>query len=132
MIEASSLLNMPRMLFDREVFRAVDIITDGIKINSETLAFDMIREVGPQGNFLTQRRTVKELPKMWPESILFEKPEVPGEKYRNAEEVAHEAIDWVLKNHHPAPLDESVKQELRKIVTAADNDEDLKRELRGE
>jgi len=36
-----------------------------------------------------------------------------------------------LKNHHPAPLDENVKQELRRIVAAADRDENLKREIRG-
>lgn len=131
MIEASGLLNMPRILFDREVFQAIDIITDGVKVNSDTLAFDMIREVGPRGTFLAQKRTAKELPLLWPPSILFEKPEVPGEKYRDAEEVAHEAIDWVLKNHHPEPLDEKVKQELRKIVAAADQDENLKRELKG-
>jgi len=40
-------------------------------------------------------------------------------------------IDWVLKNHYPAPLDEKVKQELSKIVAAADRDENLKKEIRG-
>ena len=131
MIEASSLLDMPRILFDREIFQAIDIITKGIKVNDETLAFDMIREIGPQGTFLGHRRTAEELPKLWPPSILFEKSKLAGEKYRDAEEVAHEMIDWVLKNHHPAPLDEKGKQELRKIVTAADQDENLKRELKG-
>ena len=131
LIEAGSLLDMPRMLFDREVFQAIDIISDGIKVNDETLAFDMIREIGPQGTFLGQRRTAEELPKLWPPSILFEKSNLAGEKYRDAEEVAHEVIDWVLKNHHPTPLDEKVKQELRKIVAAADQDEDLKREIKG-
>jgi len=31
----------------------------------------------------------------------------------------------------PAPLDENVRQELRKIVAAADQDENLKREIKG-
>jgi len=77
--------------------------------------------------FLGQRRTAKELPKLWPPSILFEKPKLPGEKYRDPFEVADEAIDWILKNHQPAPLPEDVQRELRKIVTAADQDENLKR-----
>jgi len=131
LIEAGSLLDMSRLPFDREIFQSIDIITKGIKVNDETLAFDMIREIGPQGTFLGQRRTAEELPKLWPPSILFEKSQVIGEKYRDAEEVAHEMIDWVLKNHHPAPLDEKVRQELRKIVAAADQDENLKREIRG-
>jgi trimethylamine:corrinoid methyltransferase-like protein len=91
----------------------------------------MTREIGPGGMFLVQKRTVKELRKLWPPSILFERPELPGEKYRDPVEIAHEAIDWILENHHPAPLPDEVKQELRKIVAAADQDENLKREIRG-
>lgn len=131
LIEAVTLLDMARILFDREIFQAIDIITKGIEVNDNTLAFDMIREVGPRGTFLGQKRTAKELPKLWSPSILFEKSKLAGEKYRNPVEIAHQVIDWILKNHHPSPLDENVKRELRKIVAAADRDENLKREIRG-
>ncbi len=131
MIEAVALLDMARILFDREIFQAIDIITKGIEVNDNTLAFDMIREVGPRGMFLGRKRTAEELPKLWPPSILFEKSRIVGEKYRDAEEVAREVIDWILKNHHPAPLDENVKRELRKIAAAADQDENLKGGIRG-
>jgi hypothetical protein len=56
--------------------------------------------------FLAQERTAEELPKLWPPSILFEKPKSPEEKYKDPVEVAHEAIDWILENHRPAPLPE--------------------------
>jgi trimethylamine--corrinoid protein Co-methyltransferase len=128
MIEAVSLLDMRRILFDREILQAIDIITNGIEVSDTTLAFEMIREVGPLGMFLGQRRTAKELPRLWPPSILFEKPRLPEERYRDPLEVAHEAIDWILKNHQPAPLPEEVKRELRRIVAAADRDENLKRD----
>jgi trimethylamine--corrinoid protein Co-methyltransferase len=131
MIEAVSLLDMRRILFDREILQAIDIVTDGIEVSDNTLAFDMIQEIGPRGMFLTQRRTAIELPKLWPPSILFEKSRFPKEKYRDPVKVAHEAVDWILKNHRPAPLPEDVRQELGKIVAAAEQDEDLKREVRG-
>jgi trimethylamine--corrinoid protein Co-methyltransferase len=131
MIEAVSLLDMRRILFDREILQAIDIITDGIEVSDNTLAFDMVREVGPRGMFIGQEHTAKEFRRLWPPSILLERSNAPGEKYRDPVEVAHEAIDWILKNHHPAPLPEEVKQELRKIVAAADQDENLKREVRG-
>ncbi len=132
MIEAVSLLDMRRILFDREILQAIDIITDGIEVSDDTLAFDMVREVGPRGMFLAHGRTAKEARKLWPPSILFEEARVEGEKYRDAVEVAHDAIDWILTNHRPAPLPEDVRQELRAIVAAADQDEDLKREIRGD
>jgi len=129
MIEAVSLLDMRRILFDREILQAIDIITDGFEVNDNTLAFDMIREVGPRGMYLAHRRTAKEMRKLWPPSILFEDPRHPEEKYRDPVEVAHEAIEWILKNHRPAPLPEDVKQELGRIVAAADQDEELKRSI---
>jgi trimethylamine--corrinoid protein Co-methyltransferase len=131
LMEAVTVLDLRRVVFDREIFQAIDIMVQGVKVNETTLAFDMIREVGPRGMFLGQRRTAKEMPKLWPPSILFEKSKVLEEKYRNPVEVAHEVIDWILKNHHPEPLDEKVRQELRRIVDAADCDENLKRELKG-
>jgi len=78
LIEAVRVLDMSRMLFDREIFQAIDIISDGIKVNDETLAFDMIREVGPQGTFLGQRRTAEELPKLWPPLSSLRNQSLPG------------------------------------------------------
>jgi trimethylamine--corrinoid protein Co-methyltransferase len=132
MIEAVSLLDMRRILYDREIFQAIDIITDGFEVNTNTLAFDMIREVGPRGMFLAHRRTAKELPKLWPQSILFEEPEKPGEeKYKDSYKVAHESIEWILNNHQPEPLPPEISREIKKIVAAADQDEELKRKVRG-
>jgi trimethylamine--corrinoid protein Co-methyltransferase len=129
MIEAVSLLDMRRIMFDREIVQAIDIITDGFEVNEHTLAFDMVREVGHRGMYLTQRRTANEVPRLWPPSILFENPQRRDEKYRDPVEVAHEAIEWILENHQPAPLPEDVKQELGRIVAAAEQDEELRKSL---
>jgi trimethylamine--corrinoid protein Co-methyltransferase len=129
MIEAVSLLDMRRILFDREILQAIDIITDGFEVNETTLAFDMIREVGPRGMYLAHRRTAKEARKLWPPSILFEEPRHPDEKYRDPVQVAQEAIEWILRNHRPAPLPEEVEQELSRIVAAAEEDEKLRKSL---
>lgn len=129
MIEAVSLLDMRRILFDREILQAIDIITDGFEVNEHTLAFDMIREVGPRGMYLAHKRTAQEMRKLWPQSILFENPKHSEEKYRDPVEVAHEAIGWILKNHQPAPLPDDVKQELGRIVAAAEQDEELRKSI---
>jgi trimethylamine--corrinoid protein Co-methyltransferase len=132
MIEAVRLLDMRRILYDREIFQVIDTVTDGFEVNDSTLAFDMIREVGPRGMFLAQKRTAKELPKFWPQSILFEDAEkTDGKQYKDSFRVAHESIEWILNNHRPEPLPEEIRRELKKIVTAADEDESLGRERRG-
>lgn len=129
MIEAVSLLDMRRILFDREILQAIDIITDGFEVNETTLALDMVREAGPRGMFLAHKRTAKEVRKLWPPSILFEEPRRPDEKYRDPVEVAHEAIEWILENHRPAPLPKEVRSELDRIVAAAERDEALRKSL---
>jgi trimethylamine--corrinoid protein Co-methyltransferase len=129
MIEAVSLLDMRRILFDREILQVIDIITNGFEVNDTTLAFDMIREVGPRGMYLAHRRTAKEMRKLWPPSILFEPPQDMDAKYRDPVEIAHEAIEWILKNHQPAPLPEDVRQELARIVATSEEDEKLKKSL---
>jgi len=131
MFEAVSLLDMRRIMFDREIFQVMDIVTNGFEVNDHTLAFDMMREVGPRGMFLNQKQSAKELPKLWPPTMMFEDSDSPGERYRDAFEVADESIRWILENHKPEPLAEDVRQELRRIVDTADKDESLKREIKG-
>lgn len=131
LLEAVTVLDMQRILFDREIHQAISILTEGLEVNDETLAFDMIREIGPRGSFLGQRRTVKQLPKLWPPSILLERSKERGRKYKDPVGIAREAISWVLDNHHPPPLDDSVRKEIRKIVDTADKDEELKQAIRG-
>jgi hypothetical protein len=44
--------------------------------------------------------------------------------------VAHESIEWILNNHRPEPLPEEIWPELKQIVAAADQDENLRIERR--
>ncbi|MFO8036338.1 MAG: trimethylamine methyltransferase family protein [Anaerolineales bacterium] len=132
MYEAVSLLDHPRILFDREILRVIDEITQGIEVNEETLAFEMIREVGHQGIYVSRKETVDFYRSMWPQdSILYEDGKAEGRKWRDPVDVARERIGWILENHKPEPLPQDVKAEVRKIVAAADRDEELEKAVRG-
>jgi trimethylamine--corrinoid protein Co-methyltransferase len=132
MYEAVSLLDHPRILFDREMLQEIDVVTEGLIVNSQTLAFDMIREIGPLGAYISHKETAKAYRKIWrQESILYEDGKAEGRKWRDPVKVAHEAISWILENHKPEPLAEDVREELRKIVDTADNDKELEKEVSG-
>jgi trimethylamine--corrinoid protein Co-methyltransferase len=132
MYEAVSLLDHSRILFDRELLKEIDVVTDGMTVNSQTLAFDMIREIGQLGAYISQKETAKAYRKIWrQESILYEDGKAEGRKWRDPVKVAHEAISWILENHEPEPLAEDLKQELRSIVDTADNDKELAQEVIG-
>ncbi|MES0361930.1 MAG: trimethylamine methyltransferase family protein [Anaerolineales bacterium] len=132
MYEAVSLLDHPRILFDREILRVIDEVTDGMDVNAKTLSFDMIKELRHHGSYIGHKETVKATRSMWrQESILYEDGKPEGRKWRDPVDVARETISWILENHNPEPLPEDVKMEIESIVAAADQDEDLKSKVRG-
>jgi trimethylamine--corrinoid protein Co-methyltransferase len=46
-----------KYVIDNEILGMVMRVVEGIKVNDDTLAFDLIKEVGPGGNFVTARHT---------------------------------------------------------------------------
>jgi trimethylamine--corrinoid protein Co-methyltransferase len=126
MYEAVSLLDHPRILFDRELLMGIDEITDGMEVNPKTLSFDMIKEISQHGSYISHKETIKAYRSIWRrESILYEDGKAEGRKWRDPVDVAREATRWILENHKPEPLPEDVKQEVKKIIAAADKDEAL-------
>ena len=133
MYEAVSLLDHPRILFDREILQVIDEITDGMEVNPTTLSYDMIKGMGHHGSYISQRETAKAYRSIWRrESILYEDGKPEGRKWRDPVDVAREAIQWILENHNPEPLTDDVKQEVSRILAAADKDETLKRVVGGD
>jgi len=120
LIESVNVWNAARTLFDREIYQAIKIVSQGIEVNNNTLSFDVVRKVGPGGHFLGEKETVRDLPRLWPSSILFEKSKVPDEKYKDPTEVAWEEIEWIVENHQIPKLDEKVQAEIKKILEAAE------------
>ena len=132
MYEAVSVLDHPRILFDREILMGIDEITDGMQVNTQTLAFDMIKQIGHRNAYIGHKESAKEYRKMWRrESILYEDGAAEGRKWRNPVDVARETVSWILENHQPQTLPTEVKAEIRRIVSAADQDEELGKSVRG-
>jgi trimethylamine--corrinoid protein Co-methyltransferase len=46
-----------KYVIDNEILGMVMRAVEGIKVNDDTLAFDLIKEVGPGGNFVTAKHT---------------------------------------------------------------------------
>jgi len=133
MYEAVSLLDHPRILFDREILQVIDEITDGMEVNPTTLSYDMIKGMGHHGSYISQRETAKAYRSIWRrESILYEDGKPEGRKWRDPVDVAREAVHWILENHNPEPLTDDVKKEVSRIMAAADKDEALKKEVGGD
>jgi trimethylamine:corrinoid methyltransferase-like protein len=80
----------------------------------------MIRSVGPRGNFLKEKKTRQQVRSL-EYSQLTNQADADGGT-RNPLEVAAEKTAWILENHDPEPPDEQVQAELKRILTAAEQE----------
>ncbi len=96
-----------QLIIDNEMANLINRLLNGIEVNDETLAFDIIKSVGPGGNFLSKHHTAKHYKKELYFSKLFNKdfqlrwPESDAETTLAR---ARDQVKKILESHHPSPL----------------------------
>ena len=82
---------------------------------------DIIHEVGPDGDFLNTKHTLKHYRSRW-YPTLMERDNYSGwqnDGGLSLGERAAKRVDQILAEHEPEPLPESVQKELRAVVQRA-------------
>jgi trimethylamine--corrinoid protein Co-methyltransferase len=100
-------------------------IIRGTEVSDETLAIDVIKEVGPEGNFLGHKHTLKHIRDELHLPTLFDRnPEAAWVKAgsKPLHQVAKEKAEKILKEHQPEPLPTGVRSELTRIVKQAEKE----------
>jgi trimethylamine--corrinoid protein Co-methyltransferase len=88
----------------------------GIVVDDETAALDVIREVGPHGEFLSHEHTYRHLrTTQWRPKLIsrsgYEDWEVSGKT--SLLDRARLKLDDILKNHHPELLPEALHRQMQ-------------------
>jgi trimethylamine--corrinoid protein Co-methyltransferase len=112
-----------KYVIDNEILGMVMRAVEGIRVDDETLAYDLIKEVGPGGNFVTTKHTRQFMRKEHYQPTLSdrnsrEKWEERGAK--NAWENAAEKVKAILADRTPllpSEVRERVLTEIKGIVT---------------
>jgi trimethylamine--corrinoid protein Co-methyltransferase len=102
------------MVFVNEIIDMVKVSMGGIEINDETLPLDLIERIGPRGNYISEKHTLKHFRKFWVPTI-FDRSVTKGEGVKNCEELLKEKTIRLLETHQPNPLPEGVVKELKKV-----------------
>jgi len=92
-----------------------------VEVNDETLALDVIDQVGPDGDFLGNKHTLKHFRQDWYPS-LFERRNYDGWKRdggKTMRQRAREKAVEILEHYQPEPLSEAVVKKLDRIVEQA-------------
>jgi trimethylamine--corrinoid protein Co-methyltransferase len=92
-------------------------VVNGIQITDKTLAMDVIRDVGPAGEFITHEHTYNNFKKLSNPKMMNrdnrENWEAAGSP--DIAELAFEKSQDILQNYQPEPRSEKVQKELDSI-----------------
>ncbi len=98
-------------------------VVDGIKVDEESLALDIVDKVGPGGHFLAEEHTLENFkketwyPRMFTRQV-YEKWEADGSK--TLFDKANEKVIDILENYEPEPLPKDVQQKMKDIIANAE------------
>ena len=111
MIEMGMTFDLAQLIIDSEIYKMVLHTINGFKVNEETLALDVIKEV-KMGEFVSQKHTTDNFKKIQSHSEIINRQ--PREQW-----LAAGGRD-ILENHKPEPLTEEQAAYIRKVVEDAE------------
>jgi len=108
-----------------EIISYVKRIIRGFDMSRDKMALDVIRQVGPGGNFLTVMHTKTHFQQeLWqPKFLNRDSPRAWMDKGGRTYEqvVTHKALD-ILETHQPEPLPDDVRQKIDEIAKQAERE----------
>ena len=109
-----------------EICSAIKRISEGVRVNDETLAVDIIKAVGTEKNYLNELTAVRHTRKHvqeehWQPLITDRTPRAEWERRGSKDIVqrAREKIKEILATHDVEPLDKDVEAKMNEIIKEA-------------
>lgn len=122
LIKASTLLVPEQIIFDDEIYHTHRVLVEGINTNVDSLALDIIKDVGPGGHFLAQKHTRKKIREIWIPELTHPRLSLGDPPSPDIRKRARAKLDSILTEHEVEPLKESVQAELGAILKAAEQE----------
>ena len=118
--ETCTLLTEEALVLDAEFCDMARVDASGLDTSPEAFSLDMIKRVGPRGNFLKEKKTRQQVRSLEYSELTTQANTAGG--YRDPIVAAREKTAWILKNHQPEPLADEQQAELKIILAAADRE----------
>lgn len=125
MVDLGMTMSYAQLLIDNDIASMINKVVEGIDVTPETLAVDVIKQVGVGGDFLMNEHTMKHMRGVQSQPMLMNRHNrgawvAAGSK--DLAQVANEAAINILENHKPDPLSDSTLSTLSDIVAAAEEE----------
>ncbi|MBN2375130.1 MAG: trimethylamine methyltransferase family protein [Sedimentisphaerales bacterium] len=113
-------VSLEQLVIDAEIISICRRFIEGITVNDNTLAVDVVQEIGPRGNFMENPHTLNQLRAgaLWEENISnrfgFDAWQAHGSSDIMAK--AADRVKAILASHKPKSLPQDVQQAIGKII----------------
>jgi trimethylamine--corrinoid protein Co-methyltransferase len=111
------------LVIDDEIMEYVRRILRGFDLNVETLAYLVIADIGPGGNYLTHNHTLAHFRKeLWAPRPIWTRETYENWVSKGSRSMGDRALDrlhQILDRYEPFQIDPQLSQELDRIVEAA-------------
>lgn len=120
-LETINCISYEKFIIDDETVGMVKRIRRGIEVNEDSLALEVIKEVGPAGHFLDKSHTFAHVRSEFHQPVLSDRSTYGAwqkKGARQAMEAANKKWKEVLENYEPPELPASVEKDLQRFVDA--------------
>jgi len=122
-LDSANTMSPEMLIICNEIIGEALRIARGIQVNDDTLAVDVIRKVGPGGNFLAEKHTLDHLLKEHLAPKISNRE--PYESWKrngskNIVDVSREKIKEILEKHKPIALEKHVQMNIEEIMKRAE------------
>ena len=118
MTECGITFDLAQLVIDNEYAKMIKHAIGGIPVNDESLAVDVIHEIGIGKDFLSHESTYNQMKSISHSSLIDRSMREDWElnESKDIYERAREKVISILDTHKPQPLQETVIKTLREIV----------------
>lgn len=119
MIDMGMAISYEQFLMDAEFVRMFKRTEQEVVVDEDAIALDVIKAVGPAGNYLSQRHTLKHMKKEISSTKLIDRRMREGWEKDGAKDMptrAHEEALKILAEHYAEPLTQEVQAKIKDII----------------
>jgi trimethylamine--corrinoid protein Co-methyltransferase len=109
-------ISYDKLVMDNEILGMCERVLQGIEVTDETLAVDLIKDIGPGGNFLTEAHTVMNMMNEFyhpalADRTLYEEWESSGR--HTIKDRARQKLEELMASHNPCYIDDEQDKIIR-------------------
>lgn len=120
-LEQGLTIDYAKLIMDAEMIRMIQIALGGVVVNDETLAMDVIHEVGPGGTYITHEHNLRTM-RSQSYATLFDRRSrgdwMEATQGKSIRDRAYAKAIEILENHVPYPLPGNASESMAEIVKA--------------